>query len=112
MSKKLLTKKISALSKLVHSAEWIKSTDKPVFSLLCKEIENREELQAQIEEYMADGNTRRYTEFVRLRNISTKLCISLLKELGFTPLARKQIKSLITKKEDDKNDLADMLKGL
>ena len=112
MTEVVSNKKIIALRNLMSQADWIQETDTPAMHLFFKEIELRDELMHQADEFLAQGDLKKYTEFVRLRNAATKIIISLLREFGFTPRARKEIQALITKKDAGENELDGLMKGI
>lgn len=112
MTKTPVKSKIVAIQKLIDQADWIKETDTLAAHLLFKEIQQRKELSDQADEFLDQGDFKKYTEFLRLKNVATKTVIALLRELGFTPKARKEIQALIARKESDKSDLDDLMQGI
>lgn len=112
MGKKVIqSKAIESIQRLLSKAEWIKETDGPVTSLLFNEITHYKNLENEIEMFQADNDMKKYTEFIRLRNVSLKNLIALLRELGFTPKSRKEIQALISKK-DEGDELEELFKGI
>jgi len=106
------SRKVIAIKTLMEQADWIEETDTPAMHLFFKEIELREEIAAQAEEFLEQGDYKKYTEFIRLRNVATKTVIGFLREFGFTPKARKEIQALIVKKDSNVNPLDDLMKGI
>ena len=112
MSKIVERKAIEAIQRLIGKTDWIKETDGPVTHLLFNEIKHYKNLEAEIEVAQSLDEHKKYTEFIRLRNVSLKNLIALLRELGFTPKSRKEIQALIVKKDNSEDKLEELFKGI